>query len=901
MIRRDLWPIPVGANRNGFTIDADAADSDGESVLTLRPEMGSSGPMRLSLHLGVEPIILPTFMDTLRSNLCDAQIQDSLELDEGARGDRVDGVPGDKDLVSPRRVSAGGEVEDWRPMSEYEPDENDEVSSEIVPLEASGSNDSDERLNAINGTGVASHFTSFNDVDIRQNQQTPSRPDPGSPSFRKSVRRQGLIENADQAHGQTNNGSDSFRLSRQMSRICKEDLSVFDFATPRPRGKTVGDIPQSLAITDTSSPLARFPIAVQTTHRLTPGTLTKRVVGDSGGKLLSEDARQARLIPSPGDKYHQGLSADLWEADAESMISDLQPKPLHINRRKHRANTDQSDSRWTRMSDRGDSDAPTTLKMLRMSAQTERECYLDFEAVEDDYDSPTEGDRTPRGSEHQGQCIMLTTPGPRGLQRSASTIVTPTQSARRLEHKASFNLEATGQSGFTPEHRRESISRGTFPRSGMMLNLQNTQDRLRCPLQESDGFQLSKCINDTTPKTRRLPDPPEPGRGERGSTAREWVRAITATPRKARTLSRNVGRSENHSEASSVADWQKNLFQPIDTSDAGDVQHCISTTRDFSQSQRLQKQPPRPTLTATLTPSSTYRSSNQRPDRSARASSPLPPGSVANVPDRRTPSPTASQNPASTRTPSSTIGGIFRKRIRPDYNTPTTPRTPAEPKLAWSPFANYEPEPPCVSPWVSGNKGEGKKEKEERVAYFREKVEREFQSRQSPKRSSRKYSVGSVANGDSMVQNNSTADNRVSKESLIPWKEFLKDAPEPLFSSPLPPVPPLPSDSQLNLALDRRLQTQTPSRATSRVEATPASTYRDKKPQGLTVETRKLRKAMRERAQTPSRNTSMTPASGSSFKSAFRFEGRRMSFGRQAAEHELQAKGRENETFQRRR
>lgn len=429
-----------------------------------------------------------------------------------------------------------------------------------------------------------------------------------------------------------------------------------------------------------------------------------------------------------------------------------------------------------------------------------------------------------------------------------------------------------------------------------MLNLQSTQERLRCPPQESNGIQMSKSITEKTSKVRRLPDLPDSGRHERAFASKEWMRAIAATPRKSRTVSRNDGRIENYGEASSGADWPKTLFQPSATMDEGDVERSASaTTRDFSQPHKLQKPPSR----ARLTPSSTYRSSNQQLDHSTRASSLIPPGSEADVPDPRTPSPTASQTTAVPRTPSSSISSIFRKRIRSDYNPPATPRTPAEPTLAWSPFANCEPEPPCASPWVSGN-GEGKREKEKRAAYFRDKVEREFQSRQSLKRSSRKDSLESAANGDSAVQNNVATDDRTSKESLIQWKQFLEDAPEPLFSSPRPPVPPLPSESQLNLALDRPpRQTQTPSRATARVEVNPAATYRDKKPQGLTVETHKLRKAMREGAPTPSRNKTMTPASGSSFRSAFRLEGRRMSFGRPAADHESQGKGRETETFPR--
>ncbi|KAG9499072.1 hypothetical protein J7337_009883 [Fusarium musae] len=829
-------------------------------------------------------------MDTLRFNLSNAQVKKSSELGKEAGDGRGCADPEDKDMVVPRR--AGGEVDDWRPMSEYEPDENDEIASAISPIEASGDNDlTEDSVKTTMGTGTGAHFAPFDNAATLEDQQASSLPDPGTPFSRQSVRSNDLAGDPDQADRQSHNDSGSFRLSRQLSRICKEEMFVLDFATPRPRGKTVRCTPQPLATTDTQSPLARFPIAVQPTHRLTPGTLTKRVVGDSGGKLLFEDTRQPRLIPSQGDKHHQGLSADLWEADTESIISELQPSPLHINRRKHRANTDESDRRWPRLFDRGYADPPTTLEMLRISASAERDGSFDPEVFRNDDDIPTEGDRTPRGLGHQEQDLLQATPAPRGLQRSASTIITPTQSMKRLEHKASFNLEAMAHSGFTPEHRRESISRDTFPRSGIMLNLQSTQERLGWPPQ--DSIEMRTTITEKPPKARRLPDLPDSGRHERAFVPREWMKAFATTPRKSRTMPRNDGRTETHGEASSGVDWRKTLFQPSATMDEGDAERSTSaTTRDFSQPQKLQKPPSR----ARLTPSSTYISSNQQLDRSTRASSLMPPGSEGDVPERRTPSPTAPQTTVVPRTPSSSISNIFRKRIRSDYNPPGTPRTPAEPTLAWSPFVNCEPEPPCASPWVSGN-GEGKREKEKRAAYFRDKVEREFQNRQSPKRSSRKDSLESAANGDS-VQNDVAANNRTSKESLIQWKQFLEDAPEPLFSSPRPPVPPLPSESQLNLALDRPpRQIQTTTGATARVEVTPAATYRDKKPQGLTVETRKLRKAMREGAQTPSKNKSTTP--GSSFRSTFRLEARRMSFGRPAADHEPQGKDRGTETFPR--
>ncbi|KAF4967532.1 hypothetical protein FSARC_4917 [Fusarium sarcochroum] len=868
-ILRDFVTGTTGINLDGPETTTETAGSDGESVSTLTAELDCFGLMRLSLHLGNEPVLLPCFTNIQPSGgknvtLLDAPNSDGKD-EYGLAGD----VPGGKDSGLSRREPAGGRIEDWRPMSEYEDDEHNDPPSVIALAQSRRNSDSSNGTNKTAGERLPLFRSTVSEVsEIHQGQLSPEEPEQGSPTSYNSAETAVLVESPEGAGRLIEKDSGNRVLSAHLSRVCTDDLSVLDFATPRVKGKTIYHSPNSLATTDTRSPLARFPIAAQPIYRLTPGTLTKRIVGDSGGQLHSEDTRQARLISSPSSELPQGLSADLWDVETESMVSDLQPEPLNINRRKSKASIDDG-RRWSRMFDGLSADVPSTLGIFGISTSIEREHGMVSEADDEDYVPAEECHTAHRLRNHLHNFANTSPVHAAGLQRSASTIITPTQSFRRLQHKASFNLEKTEHSGFTPEYYKESITGGTFPGSGMMLSLQDTQTRLRYPLQGPEETQLSRSLDDTTPRARHSPSVPD------------------------RYQQR---RSEDYSEVSELANRTTSLFHTSSILKEGDVQRYPSTTtRDFSQSIKLKKQRPnqRPT------PISTHRFSKQRFDRSTRASSTLPTGEDQAFIDRKTPSPTESHSTAILRTPSSTIGSLFRKRVRSDYSAPPTPRTPASPRMAWRPFEEDPPEPPCSSPWVSGQ-GEGRREKEKRAAYFRDRAERELAGRQSPKRSSRKDSFGSIVTKDYTRRNNLVFDNRQSKESLVAWKSFIDDAPEPLFSSPLPPVPPLPSESQLNLTLNRLPQIQTPFRAASGIEASPAATYRAKKPQGLKVETRKLRKASRDGARTPSRNATMTPTSGSSFMTAFRFEGRRMSFGRAAADEEPQSRGRDDEVVSRR-
>jgi serine/arginine repetitive matrix protein 2 len=619
---------------------------------------------------------------------------------------------------------AGGRVEDWRPIDEHETEINDEGLDATTPVSIDGNE------NAISQSKKATRDTPEPRTqapkihDGCRCQITAADLGECSSGSRKSFETAAQKDSSGQVNVKTEDNAENLTLSRQLSRICAKDMSVLDFATPRKKGKTMDHTPRQLNTIFGRSPLARFPIVVQPTDRLTPGTLTNRVVDSSGGQLLPEGIRQAQLISSPRDKPLRGLKADLWDIDAESMLSELKPEPLQINRQRPRENKD-DDRRWSRMFNGLNADVPSSLGMIGIKTSLGSDKAMDHEfAVADDGDDDddntvTEGDRTPRASEAMIQNVVNATPAPRGLQRSASTIITPTQPSRRLHHQASYNLDNVEHSGFTPEHRRESTTRGTFPRSGVMLNLHDTQARLRYPLRNPEDSQLSRSLDDTTPKAKYFNGVSETDRYKQNSV-KEWVKSIAMTPRRPKIVShaRTEDKRDTYISGAQIASH--------DILDQQNAQSLLTTsTRDFSQSQKLQKQRPNPRDT----PSSTRSFPKQEFDTQGRAQSPFSPVGDQNLPHRRTPSPTEQRTIAVPWTPSSGIGSVLRRRVRSGYSTPATPRTPrtpASPQLAWRPFDDDQPEPPCVSPWSSNNR-EIKRDREKRIAFFREKAELELE------------------------------------------------------------------------------------------------------------------------------------------------------------------------------
>ncbi|GKU14812.1 unnamed protein product [Fusarium langsethiae] len=893
IIRRDL-----GSDEAKSAPNVEVKQSNGgHQASELIPKTDYVGLMRLSLHLGKDPVLLPHFPKNPDPNGSDEERihQGSSKVTEAPNP--IDVYEG-KNLVMPHRGPAGGRVEDWRPVSEYETETNDKGSDATTPVGVDGNGNTISQPKKATGGDTPAPSTQAPGIhDGRRSHIATEEPGECSSGSRKSFETVARKEFSDQVDVKVEDDAGDLTLSRQLSRVCTKDISLLDFATPRTKGKTMDQTPSQSNTICGRSPLARFPIVVQPTDRLTPGTLTKRVINGSGGQLLSEDTRQAQLIPSPGDEPLRGLKADLWDIDAESMLSELKPEPLQIKRQKPRANTD-DDRRWSRMFNGLNTDVPSSLRMIGVNSSLDPDKTTDHEfavANDDDDDdgiTVTEGDRTPRASGAMIQNFVNATPAPRGLQRSTSTIITPTHPNRRLHHQASYNLDNAEHSGFTPEHRRESITHGTFPRSGVMLNLQDTQARLRYPLRDPEESQLSRSLDDTTPKARHFNGASETDRYKQNSV-KEWVKSIAMTPRRPKIVSHT--RTEDKRDTS-TSGGQIASHGILDQQDA---QSLLTTSiRDFSQSQKLQKQRPKPRDT----PSSTHPFPKQEFDIQGRAQSPLPHAGEQASTHRRTPSPTEQRSIAVPWTPSSGIGSVLRRRARSSYNTPATPRTPrtpALPQLAWRPFDDDQPEPPCVSPWLSDNR-EIKREREKRIAFFREKAELELEEKQSPKRSSRKSSFRSTILGDHATRDDSVLDNRLSNERLVTWRNFIQDAPEPLFSSPPPPVPPLPTGSQLNLALGRLQQAQTPSRTTAGAETLPVTSYRARKPRGLKVDTDWARKADQDGAQTPSRNTGMKSANGSSYRTALGSDRRQIGLGRAEEEEERQGRGRDDEVISRR-
>ncbi|KAI5456422.1 hypothetical protein BGZ63DRAFT_458208 [Mariannaea sp. PMI_226] len=183
-------------------------------------------------------------------------------------------------------------------------------------------------------------------------------------------------------------------------------------------------------------------------------------------------------------------------------------------------------------------------------------------------------------------------------------------------------------------------------------------------------------------------------------------------------------------------------------------------------------------------------------------------------------------------TPPSPSSGLFRSQVSSQLG-PSTPKTPNTPSPHWQPFQDDCLQPPG-SRW-------------DRVMYFKGKAEQDAaHGLIAPTRPIvHKSSLSTIRSKESV---RSSIRARQSMESLINWRTFITDAPEPLFScsSPPPPVPPLPNRSRLP-----SLYSVVESEATV-ADGTPAR--KAKNPKGLQVETQKLRKSSREvlRMRTPS-------------------------------------------------
>ncbi|UPL01254.1 hypothetical protein LCI18_012188 [Fusarium solani-melongenae] len=896
-IRRDLAPED-DANREGSGSGTEPG-SDTESVATVRPELPSVDFPRLSLHLGdMRGLLLDIPFANIgnETNLSETNAPQEASLETNV--DVQDGLDPTSlqqhvatDLETDRLLCYETKLEDG---SKFLP---------MTPDQAPESSVSDDDVDMMTGETPPEQFlVDPTDLNVGSSRKLQDQSESSFQTPKICIETSHLAEEPEGQLGRLQKGFQDRPLSPETSRLHAGGL-----LTPKAKGKAVEYSAYAITSTVTQSPLARFPIAVQPGQRLTPGTLTRRVIGAAGGQICVEDSHQAQLVHSLDDELPQGLAADLWDDDAESMISALQPEPLKINRPKVQGK-EEGDHRWSGLFDALTGDVSPEIGILGVGDLHKRE--RESNEMAEESRMMAEKDQTVRRLQRQLRSHLDPNPSPeRSLQGSSSTLITPTQPRRNVDRKASFNIEPqVGHSGFTPEHNEEEPTGGTFPRSRMMLNLRDTQARLRYPLRELNEAQLSRSQDNAPSAMRRFPD--VPNRHQQRAALRDLERAVTATPRRTLKFPReSIDGPEGSNDVSRWSDsTESSGWTKVTAKKDDDEPYPSTTTQDFSQSIKLKKQRPNQKSVPVDTP----RPSTQQGDASVGASSSVSVDKEAATVSCETPTPDDPSSTPMPRTPSSAISSLFRKRVRSEHGNPATPRTPVTPRTHWRPFDDPDPQLPCSSPWLSGQR-EDKREKEARATYFREKAERDLEGKPSLKKSSRKGSFGSMRSRGEFKRKSLGLDRRQSMESLVGWKSFIEDAPEPLFSSPPPPVPPLPTPSQLNLTLNRldqaQAQAQAPLRATSAAEASlAAAAYRSKKPQGLKVETRKLRKASWDElrgTRTPSSTTMATAASGSSgggLRTALRLDGRKSSSGRAAAdEGERLVDRREDEVVSRRR
>lgn len=617
------------------------------------------------------------------------------------------------------------------------------------------------------------------------------------------------------------------------------------------------------------TPMIHFPIAPRATSRLTPSALTRQVIGGAGGSLRGEDTYQARLVHNISTDLLKAFSTDVWTLESEdSMISELQPEPLRLSRRESQLTQDQvqkcarmlqglNDEKLEDVEEGGMEEWLDGIVNQKASGVfNSPEFRVDPLVDERSFDMQTE--QSVEGLKiFRRQSRIFTEPvhtkATQREQRSTASQITPENSQNSLMgENLSFCIAAKEPSGFTPRHPKNEEFQRPMPRSPMMLNYTN---------EEISEKEISESIRTTADQVRNerrfgtVPIKRTPAHTSKHQS-QEPQKMFSTTPRGMRdfTLWRN-GHSFHVNEAAIALDFSdsaKDVECPQNTEDHGSI-----TTRDFFEHAEVKKNRPkhRPI------PVDAHRFSSQRFDPESRI--------VTQFALTKTPSPPDGKESTTVRTPTSAISNLFRKRHRSDQlTTPRTPRTPVTPTMHWRPFDDPHQAAPCSLVWTSGRQ-EDRREKMERAAYFKEKIERENTVDTVMSKDARsKSSLRNISSKEDVRRRRSFSEHRQSMDSLIGWKSFIDDTPEnPPASSPLPPVPPLPSSSRL-----KHLSTT----ARDFAAPTPSGTgYKTKKPQGLKVETKKLRKVSREGPQSARK----TVNSGG-LRTAFRLEGRRLSFGK---------------------
>ncbi|KAF7562373.1 hypothetical protein G7046_g1732 [Stylonectria norvegica] len=892
-------------------------DSDEESVAIMKADASGTGYPRLSLNLGGVTLLLPSFMDlpcgggskggpsvletltfraqpSLRGHGKRGTEEEKLriDLDWGRRGSSCSDEAGSSHCQASiyLRASPTSSGPNQRNISNLdEPrDEGNENSAERSVLSFRDPRNAIQalpRIEITNGKGIRnpqerSRTGLIKEMDLDRVTETSSA------HSQDSAKTALCVGSQDYQRLVVSSGPKPQLPQRPLSPTIT-DFCSSHFTNQTPLRRMVECSPQTYS-SEAPTPIAHFPIATQPTLRLTPSTMARQVIGGAGGCLRPEDAHQARIVQSISVDLLQGISADVWTEDSEeSMLSELQPEPLRLSRRV--SQIDKAQNRRGSVMLQGVTEEIVE-KMRDLQKDDEQDAAGDFASLETGNGFSQGGQdasyndsryEETRGREGAGLASQ-------DLQRSSSQLITPTTSLNCLmDRSPSFNIAAKGPSGFTPRHSsKQSVAQWTIPRSPMMSDLRDAETLTRDSSQVADAavnqMQQNERLDIFQSKDPASHKPAAPQ--EHGPSLKQLERAVGTTPpaMKSFTLWRNGISNKGQprtDEEEKCSTWRHTSVlstETFDTSTSQEFEPLQPTlTRDFSRPAEPKKARPK----HKPIPVDAYRFSSQRFDPSTRTTSTIAQRSEFAVTDLSAPSPPEPEDAVLAKTPTSAIGSLFRKRVRSEYGGNTTPRTPVTPSLQWKPFEEPREEPPCSSPWLSGQI-EDRRDKTRRAEYFREKVEREKVERENTlrketsKTSSGKSSLRSVDSKNGGRWKKLDLERQQSMESMVGWKSFIDDTSVLASTSPVPPLPPLPTPSRLSSLPSTTTQDFS---ATSTTTGAGAAAYKTKKPDGLKVETKKLRKVSKEQkrpARTP--NT----ASNGGLKTAFKMDGHRLSFGR---------------------
>lgn len=857
-IRRDLGsPAVTGDGCSTKLVQRKKGDST-DSVSMLKPPPKDDWK-RLSLHLGDSPILLPDFLRVSSFGLVDqtpesdtetlkpdAKEAKSCDEDELARG-----------MISSQRVPQSPESptqHDIRQVGRFVagPEFLQHIQETIKNTSYHGSSLMDEaaskygikamtREDGRSASPQLPEGTTLVVTKKKMNEQPFTTP--------KALRPRGIV--GKRPHPALSEFSPSVRPSPMTSR------------------RVVTHSPESC------TPLARFPISARQSARLTPSTLIKHIVGGAGGQLHPNDSHRAQIVHSHSAEFPAASSADLWGSlSGDPRTESLRPEPLRIGGRNCQ-NNEERRGQWPKIL--GDL-SPLGQEDQNESGPDNAHQMAETSLEEDQHQiSPTGGHETLTISKRRDRQVQDVPAVPGTVRRFSSTNMTPTSSTKCLQFESPVRKTQTSPSGFTPRHVKdeaESLTTRYLMRS----------DENKGEPPEANGY--SKTVRGAQDMQRHEnamfeDDPSTRGRQFDASLDQ----SIPPTPPqlyRSRALARRVARRYDRDDATRYDRSGRNFVSKY--SDGRPQMGNLSThvqpqgrpsayLRQHSDSFGSPKG-----TSGVQGLSDVSHTSSRGHDTDEEAVSPKPGSSdLSRTEMMQTPS-LESTELSVPHTPSSTIGGLFRKRNRSQNRgstprTPRTPRTPSTPSTVWRPFDGPDVEQTRASSWLA-RADEKLPPKSERTLHWKEKAgQLESQSPDSLRGSSiRKPSSLSQMRSRESIRSSLRFSRRQSMENLVEWPRFIADTSGAFPSSPAPPVPPLPTPSRLESLC---------SVAELEAEGEDTADYKAKKLYGSQREPRKLRKINKEVSWG---RTPKTTQSTSGLRSVFMKDAMRVGSGRRAVD-----------------